>query len=342
MDDYIRNQLDKLIFEENITQEELAEKVGVSRQTVYKWESGKSKPSTSNILKICEVFNKPVSYFIKGEENNLTFNNEKIPVVNNKLKDSSLIIDEKVEKNSEINNKINFRTNNKKEKDIDNLDSKRTNNDDLLKIKLLKLVKIFILSLILLILLFYLVSSIYKFIILSKLVSKLDKYKNLDNYYCHYINYSNEDCIVDEEIWYCENLYKIKFNVNKMLENGSLINNEYINLENKEIIYLDKDNNAIFKEDIYDLKPYKNGNLIYNLIIENEKSLKDILRSSLKIGKIKTFFNNELKVKYLNYTIVFDENDFIKCIIYDKDNYEYINFFNLEINSVTKEEIKNK
>lgn len=40
---------------ENLSQENLAEKVGVSRQAVTKWESNKSSPSTENLIIISEV-----------------------------------------------------------------------------------------------------------------------------------------------------------------------------------------------------------------------------------------------------------------------------------------------
>lgn len=39
-----------------LSQEELATKVGVSRQTVFKWESGLSSPSMDNILVLCRLF----------------------------------------------------------------------------------------------------------------------------------------------------------------------------------------------------------------------------------------------------------------------------------------------
>lgn len=39
-----------------LSQEELAAKVGVSRQTVFKWESGLSSPSMDNILVLCRLF----------------------------------------------------------------------------------------------------------------------------------------------------------------------------------------------------------------------------------------------------------------------------------------------
>lgn len=38
-----------------ISQEELAEKIGVSRQSVYAWESGKSIPDIENISKLCQI-----------------------------------------------------------------------------------------------------------------------------------------------------------------------------------------------------------------------------------------------------------------------------------------------
>lgn len=40
----------------NITQEELAEKINVSRQTIVKWESGESEPSISIVKNIAELF----------------------------------------------------------------------------------------------------------------------------------------------------------------------------------------------------------------------------------------------------------------------------------------------
>ena len=39
-----------------MSQEELAEKLGVSRQAVSKWESGASDPSTANLIAIAELY----------------------------------------------------------------------------------------------------------------------------------------------------------------------------------------------------------------------------------------------------------------------------------------------
>ena len=41
----------------DLSQEDLAEKVGVSRQSVSKWETGEAYPEMNNILMLCKIFN---------------------------------------------------------------------------------------------------------------------------------------------------------------------------------------------------------------------------------------------------------------------------------------------
>jgi putative transcriptional regulator len=53
----------------NITQAELAEKIGVSRQTINAIESNKYVPSTVLALKIARVFEKPIEQIFFLEEN---------------------------------------------------------------------------------------------------------------------------------------------------------------------------------------------------------------------------------------------------------------------------------
>lgn len=40
----------------DMTQEELAERMEVSRQTISKWESGATYPEMEKILQLCEMF----------------------------------------------------------------------------------------------------------------------------------------------------------------------------------------------------------------------------------------------------------------------------------------------
>ena len=53
----------------NITQEELAERTNVSRQSINAVESGKYVPSTILALKIAQVFGKNVNEVFELEEN---------------------------------------------------------------------------------------------------------------------------------------------------------------------------------------------------------------------------------------------------------------------------------
>ena len=48
-------QLIKLRKEKGISQEVLAEVIGVSRQAISKWETGATQPEMSNIIKLCEI-----------------------------------------------------------------------------------------------------------------------------------------------------------------------------------------------------------------------------------------------------------------------------------------------
>jgi len=51
-----------------LTQEELAKKVAVSRQTIHAIESNKYVPSTALALKIARIFNKKVEDFFTLDE----------------------------------------------------------------------------------------------------------------------------------------------------------------------------------------------------------------------------------------------------------------------------------
>ena len=45
----------------NMTQELVAETIGVSRQAVSKWETGAAEPSTSNLIALAKLFNVSVA-----------------------------------------------------------------------------------------------------------------------------------------------------------------------------------------------------------------------------------------------------------------------------------------
>lgn len=47
-----------------LSQEKLAEMVGVSRQAVTKWETGQSAPSTENLIRLAEIFSVPLDALV--------------------------------------------------------------------------------------------------------------------------------------------------------------------------------------------------------------------------------------------------------------------------------------
>ena len=51
----------------NLSQEQLAEKLGVSRQAVSKWESGSGYPETDKLIAICDIFECSMDVLLKGE-----------------------------------------------------------------------------------------------------------------------------------------------------------------------------------------------------------------------------------------------------------------------------------
>ena len=53
----------------NITQEELTDKIGVSRQTINSIETNRFVPSTVLALKLSKLFGKPVNDFFELEGN---------------------------------------------------------------------------------------------------------------------------------------------------------------------------------------------------------------------------------------------------------------------------------
>ncbi|WP_282156355.1 helix-turn-helix domain-containing protein [Cytobacillus gottheilii] len=64
----IADRIHRLRKEKGISQEELAEKVGVSRQAVSKWESQQSTPDLDKVINLSEYFDVTTDYLLKGIE----------------------------------------------------------------------------------------------------------------------------------------------------------------------------------------------------------------------------------------------------------------------------------
>lgn len=72
----IGDRIQYLRKQKGLSQEELADKIGVSRQAVSKWESQQSTPDLDKIIIISDLFDATTDYILKGIE--------PVPVTNRK------------------------------------------------------------------------------------------------------------------------------------------------------------------------------------------------------------------------------------------------------------------
>ncbi len=61
----IKDEREKL----NMSQDELAQKMDISRQAISKWETGNSYPDIEKILKLSEIFQLSLDELVKGDKN---------------------------------------------------------------------------------------------------------------------------------------------------------------------------------------------------------------------------------------------------------------------------------
>lgn len=63
----VGNQIKKYRQSIKLTQEELAEKIYVTRQTVSNWENGKNYPDLNSLIMLCDLFNISLDILVKGD-----------------------------------------------------------------------------------------------------------------------------------------------------------------------------------------------------------------------------------------------------------------------------------
>ena len=61
----------------NLTQMQLAEKLGITDKAVSKWERGVAMPDTSIMLELCDILGISVNELLSGEKINMEHNNQK-------------------------------------------------------------------------------------------------------------------------------------------------------------------------------------------------------------------------------------------------------------------------
>ena len=72
----LADNLKKIRNDNKLSQEQLAEKLGVSRQSVSKWESGQAYPEMDKVLQICQLFNLNIDELLNQDIKEVTVNKQ--------------------------------------------------------------------------------------------------------------------------------------------------------------------------------------------------------------------------------------------------------------------------
>lgn len=265
----------------------------------------------------------------KQDENSNKINDGRTPVVNNN-------------ENSENENSESEVVENKKnviEGVIDKLSSNA--NDDKARKILIKIIKLFKL-IIIISLIIYATLSTYKFIILSKLIKKIEGLNNIENYYAEIVEYS--DTIIKEKdyIWYKDGIYKI----NKIIYDDVGMENEnlllWVDSKQKIRYFYDSDKKELKKEEIQNIEIYNGMKYVLNYMPQAYRKIekymiKNTLNPLFKIKNSKLFIILENKNTKVNYR----KNDGIPYSFYTiEKNKETIKDYNVTLNCVTNNDIK--
>ena len=68
----------------NLTQEDIAEKIGVSRQTVSNWENNKSYPDIISVIRLSDIYGISLDTLLKEDENMIKHLDESTNIVKSK------------------------------------------------------------------------------------------------------------------------------------------------------------------------------------------------------------------------------------------------------------------
>ena len=64
----LSEKMKSLRAENNLTQEQLAEKLQVSRSTISSWETGRSYPDLEMVIELCDCFNVSLDFLLREDE----------------------------------------------------------------------------------------------------------------------------------------------------------------------------------------------------------------------------------------------------------------------------------
>lgn len=310
------------------SQEDLAEKLEVSRQAVSKWETGESKPETNNLIKMSKLYNLTMEELLEGRDEN--------KVVEAKVvDDADTSVVPKVE-STEV-------------KEVPSINIIEVKTEVKKKSFIRKHLRKIIAIVAVLLLIAYFGFSVYKFCILKEINDKFNEYKNVENCYIERkeIVTNNETgtaYILNTRYWYKDKLVKIE---EIKTENGiTQTFCKYVNLNEEEIYTLYENTKKIIKKNEIDKYEALNDGILPSIIGFNYyKEDIDIIKDSLNILKniraegdkyIKKIKNGKENVK-----VIYNKDNALTDQLHTlNDKEETKILYNIEIGIVTDEDVK--
>ena len=88
----IEDKLKKARMDKNMTQEEVAEKIFVSRQSISNWENNKTYPDIGNVIALSDLYQISLDELLKGSDNFMIHLEESTDIVRSNKKLMALIV----------------------------------------------------------------------------------------------------------------------------------------------------------------------------------------------------------------------------------------------------------
>ncbi len=159
-------------------------------------------------------------------------------------------------------------------------------------------------------LILYVVYSTYKIVVLNTISSKLEQYKNLDNYYFKWGSIVDTELKETTEVWYKDGKYKISYTtLTNTIPTTSIT---YFDINEGYRYILDEANKTYTQLNLIGAESYENGIFMYSKfpsIIKAESA--DFKELALKLNKVIAYYKKGSLFVYINgETIELNKDDY--------------------------------
>lgn len=323
----IADNIEELRKLKGITQEELALRTGLSRQSISKWSTGECNPSVSSIEAVSRELNVSSSIIMcngeidfselaKAYANENNWDSKELKQENKRdLKDRDAIAETEEERTLTKNiaqDKIN-----KERTPVVNIDEQVLNATILEEAKKHfapylypvlvkreeqnkakkknKVIKKTITISVGILMLIYVIFSLYKFVVLSKLIKEIEGLNTIDNYYAEIIEFRNNIIKEKNHIWYKEGMYKIeKTTYNDAgLEIGK--GTMWVDTNNEKRYYYNEDRKEVVSDNLVNKEVYDGYLYLFEYLPDNYEEL-ERYKIKFVLNPMLSVINNENEI----------------------------------------------